>query len=117
MTTSTSTQHSELPATVGDFLAAHEARDVDTGIRAFTPTAVVTDEGQTSRGTDEILRFLSKAGSQFSYTTTLTDVRRTGDEGWVASHRLVGNFPGGVADLDYRFTMDGDLIAELVIAP
>jgi hypothetical protein len=28
-----------------------------------------------------------------------------------------GDFPGGVAELRYRFTLDGDLIEELVIAP
>ena len=36
---------------------------------------------------------------------------------WVATNRLEGDFPGGVVDLRYRFAMDGDLIAELVIAP
>jgi hypothetical protein len=35
----------------------------------------------------------------------------------VAVNHLEGSFPGGVVDLAYRFTMDGDLIAELVIAP
>jgi hypothetical protein len=35
----------------------------------------------------------------------------------VAVNHLEGNFPGGVVDLAYRFTMDGDLIAQLVIAP
>jgi hypothetical protein len=35
----------------------------------------------------------------------------------VAVNHLEGDFPGGVADLAYRFTMDCDLIAELVIAP
>jgi hypothetical protein len=35
----------------------------------------------------------------------------------VATHRLEGDFPGGVAELDYRFTVDGDRITELVIAP
>ena len=35
----------------------------------------------------------------------------------MAANRLEGDFPGGVVDLDYRFTVDGDRIAELVIAP
>ena len=29
---------------------------------------------------------------------------------------LEGDFPGGTADLTYRFTIDGDKIAELTIA-
>jgi len=117
MTTPTSTKSSELPATIGDFLTARAASDVSTAIRAFSPTAVVVDDGQTFRGTDEILRFLSKAGSEYTYTTELTGVRRTGDDGGTARHRLVGDFPGRVVDLDYRFTMNGDFIAELVIVP
>ncbi len=36
---------------------------------------------------------------------------------YVASNRLEGDFPGGLADLYHRFALDGDLIAELVIAP
>jgi hypothetical protein len=34
----------------------------------------------------------------------------------VAVIHIEGDFPGGVADLDYRFTLDGDLIGELSIA-
>ncbi|WP_448608622.1 nuclear transport factor 2 family protein [Geodermatophilus sp. URMC 60] len=117
MTAPTSIQHSELPATIRGFLAAHAARDVDAAIRAFGPTAVVTDQGQTFRRTDEIRGFLSGAGAEFTYTTELIGAQRIDDARWVAANRLRGDFPGGVAELDHRFTMDGDLIAELVIAP
>ena len=41
-----------------------------------------------------------------------------GDDGtWTAVNHIEGDFPGGVADLRYRFVMAGDLVAELVIAP
>jgi ketosteroid isomerase-like protein len=117
MTAPTSIQPTRLPATVRGFLAAHTARDAVTAIRAFTPDAVVTDEGHTFRGTAEILGFLRNSGSEFSYTTELTAAERVDDEHWVAVNHLEGNFPGGVVDLAYRFAMDGDLVAELVIAP
>jgi ketosteroid isomerase-like protein len=117
MTTPTTIQPSELPAPVRSFLVAHAARDADTAIRAFTPNAVVTDEGLTFRGTEQILGFLRHSGSQFTYTTELTAAQRVGDGHWVAINHLEGSFPGGVVDLAYRFTMDGDLVAELVIAP
>ncbi|NEM06123.1 nuclear transport factor 2 family protein [Geodermatophilus normandii] len=117
MTAPTTIQPTELPAPIRSFLAAHVARDADTAIRAFTPDAAVTDEGRTFRGTEEVLGFLRHSGSQFSYTTTLTGARRVDDEHWVAVNHLEGDFPGGVADLAYRFTMAGDLVAELVIAP
>jgi hypothetical protein len=117
MTTPTSIQPSRLPATIRGFLGAHTARDTDTGVRAFSATAVVVDEGRTFRGTDEILGFLCEAGSEFTYTTELIGAQRIDEAHWVATNRLEGDFPGGVAELDYRFTMDGDRIAELVIAP
>ncbi|MGY2066693.1 nuclear transport factor 2 family protein [Blastococcus sp. SYSU DS0619] len=117
MTTPTSIQPDQLPATIRDYLAAHDAGDVDTALRAFTPTAVVVDDGVTYRGTEELRRFLAKAGAEFTYTSTLVAAERSDDAHWVATKHLEGNFPGGVVDLHYRFAMDGDLIAELVIAP
>ncbi|MBB3674740.1 nuclear transport factor 2 family protein [Modestobacter versicolor] len=117
MTTPTAVPPTGLPARVQEFLTAHTARDADTAVRAFTPDAVVTDEGRTFRGTEELLGFLRHSGSEFSYTTELTAVERLDDEHWVAVNHLEGDFPGGVVDLAYRFTLVGDLIAELVIAP
>jgi hypothetical protein len=93
------------------------ARDADAALRAFTPTAVVVDENTTYQGTEEIRRFVSDAGTEFSYTIELVAAERHDDMHWVATNRLEGDFPGGVVDLRYRFAMDGDLIAELVLAP
>ncbi|MGY2079548.1 nuclear transport factor 2 family protein [Modestobacter sp. SYSU DS0657] len=117
MSTPTSIQPDQLPAPIRGYLAAHDARDADAALRAFTPTAVVVDEGITYRGTEEIRGFLTKAGAEFTYTSTLVAAERTDDAHWVATKHLEGDFPGGVVDLRYRFAVDGDAIAELVIAP
>ncbi|WP_299951094.1 nuclear transport factor 2 family protein [uncultured Modestobacter sp.] len=117
MTERTSIQPDQLPATIRGYLAAHEALDTETALRAFTPTAVVVDDGTTYRGTDEVRAFLAKAGAEYTYTSTLIGAQRTGDAHWVATEHLEGDFPGGVVDLHYRFVLDGDSIAELVIAP
>ncbi|MGY1739599.1 MULTISPECIES: nuclear transport factor 2 family protein [unclassified Blastococcus] len=117
MTAPTSIPTDRLPATIRGFLTAHVARDVDAALRALTPTAVVVDDGTTYRGTGEIRRFLSHAGAEFSYTTELVGAERDDDAHWVAVLRLEGDFPGGVVALRYRFAMDGDRIAGLVIAP
>ena len=117
MTSSTSIQPDQLPATIRSYLAAHDAGDADTALRAFTPTAVVVDDGVTYRGTEEIRSFLAQAGAEFTYTSTLVAAERSDDARWVAVKHLEGDFPGGVVDLRYRFAMDGDSIAELVIAP
>jgi ketosteroid isomerase-like protein len=117
MTTPTSTQPGELPTTIRTFLAAHSARDRDAALATFTPTAVVVDDGHTFEGSDEIAAFLSDAGAEFSYTNELVGAERTDEAHWVTVHRLEGDFPGGVAELRYRFTLAGGLIAALVIAP
>ncbi|RJK95992.1 nuclear transport factor 2 family protein [Vallicoccus soli] len=116
MTSTTSTPHDELPAAIRAYLAAHAARDTDTALRAFAPDAVVVDDGATYRGTEEVRRFLSRAGAGFTYTTRLLAARRD-DAHWLVTQRLQGDFPGGVVDLGFRFTLDGDRVAELVIAP
>lgn len=115
--TSTTITPADLPATIRTFLAAQLAGDADTAARAFAPDAVVVDDGHTYRGTHEITDFLNRAGSEFTYTTELVGVERVDDRQWVAVHHLEGDFPGGVVDLSYRFTMADDLVVSLTIAP
>jgi ketosteroid isomerase-like protein len=117
MTGPTSISPDQLPATIRGYLAAQVAGDADAALRAFAPTAVVVDDGSTYRGADEIRAFLATAGSEFTFTTTLVGAERTDATHWVAVNHLEGDFPGGVVDLRYRFTLDEDLVAELVIAP
>ncbi|RBY80788.1 nuclear transport factor 2 family protein [Blastococcus sp. TF02A-26] len=117
MTTSTGIRPDQLPAVIRGYLDAHAAHDTDAALAAFTPSAVVVDDGSTHRGAEEIRRFLSRAGAQFTYTTTLVGSERTDETHWTVTNRLEGDFPGGVVDLRYRFVLDGDRIAELVIAP
>ena len=117
MTASTSTRPSQLPPTIRAFLAARAERAVDDALRAFGDDPVVVDDGRTFRGADEVRGFLRDAGTEFTYTTELLGAWRLGDDRWVVRHHLVGDFPGGIADLDHRFTLGGGLVAELVIAP
>ena len=117
MTTPTSIQLDQLPAPIRSYLSAHVARDADAALDFFSPTAVVVDDGATYRGTEEIRGFLAEAGAEFTYTTTLVGAQRSDDSHWAVTNRIEGNFPGGVAELRYRFAMAGERIEELVIAP
>lgn len=117
MTAPTPVPTDDLPAAVRAYLAAHAARDTEAALRAFTPTAVVVDDGTTYRGTDEVGHFLSHAGTEFTYTTELVGAARVDGTHWLVTYHLEGDFPGGVVDLGYRFAMDDGLVAELVIAP
>ncbi|WP_431937416.1 hypothetical protein [Micromonospora sp. RP3T] len=50
-------------------------------------------------------------------TTELTAAAKLDDQHYDAVHHLAGNFPGGTADLHFRFTLRDGLIARLVIDP
>ncbi|GAA0309771.1 nuclear transport factor 2 family protein [Kineococcus aurantiacus] len=114
--TNTDLRSDALPTTVRDFLAASTAHDADTASAFLAEDVVVVDQDETFRGRDEVHAFVRDAGAEFEYTTEQTGARRVDDEHWVVTLRIEGTFPGGVADLDYRFTLRGDLISELVIA-
>jgi hypothetical protein len=45
--------------------------------------------------------------SVYEYTTDLVGVEAAGEGEYVARVHLEGNFPGGIVDLRYRFTVDG----------
>ncbi|MFF7382105.1 DUF4440 domain-containing protein [Streptomyces griseoluteus] len=115
------TQHTALPSdllptTVREFLAAHVVRDAGTASSFLAEDAVIVDQDETFRGREETYAFLRDAGSEFEYTTEQTGAHRVDDAHWVVTVRLAGTFPGGVAELDYRFALRDALIAELVIA-
>ena len=114
--THTDLRSDALPTTIRDFLAASTVHDADTASSFLVEDVVVVDQNETFRGRDEVYAFLRDAGAEFEYTTEQIGARRVDDDHWVVTLRLEGTFPGGVADLDYRFTLRGDLVAELVIA-
>ncbi|WP_183091669.1 nuclear transport factor 2 family protein [Streptomyces radicis] len=107
----------ELPETVTRFLAAHRVRDTPTALALFAPDATVTDDGATHTGGADIARWLDRAASEYTYTTELTGARHEGDDRWMATHHLAGDFPGGQVDLRFRFALDGGLISWLTIEP
>jgi hypothetical protein len=113
----TSTSWDELPTVIRTYLIAHQARDAETAIATFTADAVVTDEGYTHHGREEIRTWLSRAAGEYTYTTEFTGAMTTGNGRFDVVQHLEGNFPGGEADLHFRFTLDGPSICRLVIEP
>lgn len=113
----TRTSWDELSAVIRTYLVAQQALNADTAVATFTPDAEVTDEGRTYRGRDEITTWLSEAGSEYTYTTEFDHASTVGTAYADVVQHLEGDFPGGVADLHYRFTLDGELISRLVIEP
>jgi ketosteroid isomerase-like protein len=114
MDTNTNTTIDQLPTTIRAFNEAHAARDADAALARLAPQAVISDVGESFSGEEALRHFVTEAGAELTYTDDITGVRREGDV-WVVSHHLEGDFPGGKADLDYRFSLEGDQIAQLDI--
>lgn len=114
---STTVELDRLPAVITTYLAAHRTRDLDQALACYTDDAVAVDEGNTYRGHQEIRDWLTRTGSEYTYTIDLIAAERDDDHHWVATHHLEGDFPGGTADLRFRFTLRDDRVAELVIEP
>lgn len=78
---------------------------------------VVVDDGRRYEGVNGIEQFLTKAGSEYTYTRTLISAEEVTANCWRVTNRLEGNFPGGQVDLSYEFYLESELIARLIIAP
>ncbi|MEU6699615.1 nuclear transport factor 2 family protein [Pseudonocardia sp. NPDC046786] len=112
----TTAEWDALPGTVKTFMAALDAQEFDRALATFTSDAVVTDDGRDYAGTDKIRTWLATAVTEYTYTATFTGASAT-DGGVDVGQHLEGDFPGGVVDLNYRFTLDGAAIRRLVIEP
>jgi ketosteroid isomerase-like protein len=107
----------DLPAVISRYQDAHDRRDTDVALSTFTPDARVVDDGHEFRGSDEIRNWLTNAAREFTFTRTLVSAEAPEADTWLVLNHLEGDFPGGVADLRYRFVLTGNLISDLVIAP
>ena len=103
-----------VPDIVRTFMTALEACEVDQALATLSADAVVTDEGHDYKGHDDIGAWIATAASEFTYTTEFTGAT-VFDTGVDVRQHLEGDFPGGVADLHYRFTLNDALISRLVI--
>lgn len=120
MSTSTSpassTDFAELPPTVRRYLEMRESAEPSQVVELFAPDAVVSDEGRTHHGRDEIRAWIEETNAAYEYTTEFLGARET--DGTIGvSFRLTGDFPGGVVELEYQFRMDDEgRIAHLFFA-
>ncbi len=105
-----------VPETVKTFMTALDSREFDRALATFTSDAVVTDDGRDHAGTEEIEAWLATAVTGYTYTAEFSGASTT-DRGVDVGQHLEGDFPGGVVDLNYRFTLDGAVISRLVIEP
>ncbi|MBC6460578.1 nuclear transport factor 2 family protein [Actinomadura sp. HBU206391] len=111
------TARTEPPETITRYLNAHRARHTDIAIGTFADDATVIDDGNTYTGSAAIREWLAHAANEYTYTVELTGAERVDDATFVVTNHLEGDFPGGVVDLRYRFTLRDGLIERLTIEP
>jgi ketosteroid isomerase-like protein len=105
----------DLPAPVAAYFAA-DTTGAEAVAQCFTDGAVVIDERQEHRGRTAIARWKAEASAKFRYTVDRLGAHVSGNQTTVTG-RVTGDFPGSPVDLQYRFTLEGDKIARLEIAP
>jgi hypothetical protein len=105
------------PDVVKRYFEADAERDIDAILALFSDGATVLDEGRERRGAAEIRDWQTGPASKYDYTVTVTGEERLGEDRFRVSGRLDGNFPGGTANLNFDFTVAGEQISRLEIAP
>ena len=103
------------PPVVAHYLAAAGSGDIAALAGCFTEDGTALDEGHAYRGHAEIVGWRESLARQWTYTTTVTSSEPIEGGDYQVTVRAEGNFPGGVADLTYRFTLHDGLISALSI--
>jgi hypothetical protein len=107
----------EAPVVVSGYFELDARRDVDAIVALFSDDAVVVDERETHRGTAAIRAWRLGPASKYRYETEIFSGEALDADRFLVTGRITGNFPGGTADLRWDFTLAGDRISRLVIAP
>jgi hypothetical protein len=106
-----------VPDVIHRYFALDADREIDSIVALFSDDATVVDEGETRQGIAAIRGWQTGAASQYTYTTDVLGTDVLSADRVVVTGRLTGDFPGGTAELTWDFTLAGDRISRLVIAP
>jgi hypothetical protein len=103
------------PMAITSYFDADAKRDTTAVVALFSDDAEVIDEGQTWRGVGRIRAWREGPASKYAYTTRVFGIKHVTADVYAVTGRLDGNFPGGTANLHWRFTLEGDRIKTLHI--
>jgi hypothetical protein len=106
-----------VPSVVRRYFDLDPRRDGDGFMALFSDDATVVDERETRRGTDEIRAWRDGPVTKYRFATEVVAVDDDGPGRYLVTGRITGDFPGGTADLRWDFTVAGEQITRLVIAP
>ena len=113
MTTKTA-ESIDLPPPVAAYFAA-DTTDAKAVAQCFNHGAVVIDERQEYRGRAAIARWKAEAPSNFRYSVERLGGRVSNQI--TVTGRVTGDLPASPVELRYHFSLEGDKIARLEIAP
>jgi hypothetical protein len=100
--------------TITAYINASNARNTEALIGCFHADGIVTDEGHTYCGIDEIRQWLAKTQAAFDFTIRALDATdREGET--IVTCQVTGSFPGSPVQLRHFFSLDGDKIKSLTI--
>ena len=106
-----------LQGAIARYFELDERRDIDAIVALFAQDATVIDEGEERHGIAAIRSWQIGPASRYTYSTEVLATRALAPDRHGVTGRLTGNFPGGTADLNWDFTLTGERIRRLVIAP
>lgn len=105
----------KLLAPIASFFT-HETTDPQAVAQCFSDEAVVCDEGHEHHGRAAIAAWNAVVVGKYKFTSEPLSAETVGAETTVTA-RVTGSFPGSPVRLRFRFTVIGDLISRLEIAP
>ena len=105
------------PEVISRYFDLTAERETEAIVALFADDATVLDEGATRHGLDEIRAWRNGPATAYTYTTELFATELFGPDRYLIMGRLTGNFPGGIADLKWDFTIADGRITRLAIAP
>lgn len=109
---------SQLPEVIISYLNRRVSEDPTSATDLFADDAIVSDQGNTYTGRDQIRAWIRDSLTEYHYTVTFLSAEANDGSGFTVTNRLQGNFPGGIVDLKYgfRLTEDDTAIQELVFS-
>ncbi|MFN3523579.1 MAG: SDR family oxidoreductase [Phenylobacterium sp.] len=105
-----------LPAPIARYFEVAETNDAEAVAACFAPAAVVRDEQRVHTGRAAVRDWAAEARSRYSFHAEPRSFEALPDGG-VVTACLTGTFPGGRADLRYRFRLADGQIIDLEIVP
>ncbi|NHK27006.1 nuclear transport factor 2 family protein [Parvularcula flava] len=104
----------DLHDSIRQYFEATNKRDFNAAITAFTPDAIVRDEGNTYNGLPEIRAWMEGAAKQYSTTAEVLSSSEISDRPTVKA-RVTGTFPGSPITLSFFFVLSDEKINTLEI--